>query len=169
MRGREPLAFQGGPGSPPRIIDSADADAAGEESVEGCRIARHGLEGERIDRLLKRTGEGVRALRDGPLRQGGRRDGCPEPDQELGLALVPEYVIEGKRHEGRVGPQRRDVGDAGSQPDRALARIGEAALRGDEEQPLGIGEDPPRAGQEGGAPVRPSGSMPKAPMRPMNG
>ena len=59
--------------------------------------------------------------------------GLAEVQQGFGQALVPEGILDGERQQGcsRWAQRRGERGEAGFEGERAFARVGETALRGD--------------------------------------
>ena len=120
---------------PPAVIDAADPGAAFEHGAEARGVAALHIGAQPVER------GGEPRLRGAPARAGRAsvsrswpRIGSPKADEGLRAALQPEAVFDGERKHGAVGREFDEPRDAGLEPERTLAHIAEASLRGDPER-----------------------------------
>ncbi len=119
----------------PAIVDAAHARAATQQRREQSRVPRHRLGRQCIHRVGQRLFQPLRPFGDAAVAAAVERRA--EPQQDLGLALVPERVVQRERQDGDAGMRRARCAKPGAQGDRARADIGERALGGDPQHGAG--------------------------------
>jgi hypothetical protein len=147
VRGPEALPPEPGFQSAPAVVDAPHPRLAAEQHLEAGGVARQRLGREGVE------GAGKPLLEDGGPVGGGEAgiaggDLLAEAGEGLGGALLPERILERQGEEDRLAHPGGEMADAGAQPHRPLAGIGEAPLGGDPQRRAGAREDVERGLEE---------------------